>query len=142
MEPAASIASTSVPQVTPTSAQVTMISEDFLQTLDYKVQSHPEAFAVEVPQNWEVKLGEYPVGLYWQLANEFSKDAGLDLTLLKGTTVEVQRYSLVDGLPGSGEQKNFLIPPTSFCLCNQGIPLVRGWNLIFKVSARRLRSVA
>lgn len=132
MEPSGSIASTSVPQV----------PEDFLLTLDYKVQNHPDTFAVEVPQNWEVKLGEYPVGLYWRLANEFSKDAGLDLTLLKGATVEVQRYSLVDGLPGSGEQKNFLIPPISFCLCNQEIPLGLGWNLIFKVSALLLRSVA
>jgi hypothetical protein len=120
VEPAASIASTSVPQVTPTSAQVTMIPEDFLQTLDYKVQSHPEAFAVEVPQNWEVKLGEYPVGLYWQLAYEFSKDAGLDLTLLKGTTVEVQRYSLVDGLPGSGEQKEFSYPSNLVLLVQSG----------------------
>lgn len=120
VEPSGSIASTFVPQVTPTSTQVTMIPEDFLLTLDYKVQNHPDTFAVEVPQNWEVKLGEYPVGLYWRLANEFSKDAGLDLTLLKGATLEVQRYSLVDGLPGSGEQKEFSYPSNLVLLVQSG----------------------
>ncbi|WP_339290181.1 DUF4830 domain-containing protein [Paenibacillus sp. FSL E2-0201] len=75
--------------------------EVFLQTLDYKVQSQPDKFLVDVPQDWEVKLGEYPEGLYWRLANVFSKDAGFDLTTLKGSDVEAWRYSLVDGLPGS-----------------------------------------
>ncbi|MEK5253775.1 DUF4830 domain-containing protein [Paenibacillus sp. FSL F4-0125] len=94
--------------------------EVFLQTLDYKVQSQPDKFLVGVPQDWEVKLGEYPEGLYWRLANVFSKDAGFDLTTLKGSDVEAWRYSLVDGLPGSEGQSGFSYPSNLILLVQSG----------------------
>jgi hypothetical protein len=84
--------------------------DTFLNKYDLKVQGQPSRFNVKVPETWQVPLGAYPVGLYWGLANEFSKDAGLDLTTLKGRTVEVLVYSLVDGLPGEGEQARFKYP--------------------------------
>jgi hypothetical protein len=65
---------------------------------------------VEVPDDWNVPLGAYPVGLFWGLANEFSRDAGLDLTPLKGETVQVLRYSLAGGLPAEGNPDGFRYP--------------------------------
>lgn len=119
-EPSSFVTSTSMPQASPTSERSILSPEAFLQTLDYKVQGNPDKFAVDVPQDWEVKLGEYPVGLYWRLANEFSKDADLELTGLKGTTVDVWRYSLVDGLPGSGEQSVYMYPSNLVLLVKSG----------------------
>lgn len=84
--------------------------EAFLELHGLKVKESPSVFPVKVPENWEVPLGSYPVGIYWGLANEFSRDAGLDLTLLKGKTVEVRRFSLADGLPGEGIQSRYKYP--------------------------------
>ena len=63
--------------------------EAFLQQYGIKVKGNPEKLKVSVPKSWDVRLGDYPEGLYWGLANEFSKDVELDLTRLKGKTVEV-----------------------------------------------------
>lgn len=78
----------------------------FLKLYNLKVQGNPHKFKVDIPKTWDVNPGELPIGLFWQLANEFSKDAGIDLTPLKGTTVDVWRYSLVDGIPSDGDPKN------------------------------------
>jgi hypothetical protein len=86
--------------------------DEFLKFYNLKVDENPNKFAVVVPKVWDVNAGDYPIGLYWQLANEFSKDVNLDLTSLKGNSVEVWRYSLVDGLPGSGDQSKFNYPST------------------------------
>lgn len=82
----------------------------FLSEHGLAVEGEPERFQVKVPSSWEVPLGAYPEGLYWGLANVFSRDAGLDLTLLKGMTAEVWRYNLAGGLPGEGEQSRFAYP--------------------------------
>jgi hypothetical protein len=78
----------------------------FLKLYNLKVQGNPHKFKVDVPKTWDVSPGEFPIGLFWELANEFSKDAGIDLTPLKGTTVDVWRYSLIDEIPGDGDPKN------------------------------------
>lgn len=90
--------------------QTEITPEAFLAQYDLKVQPNPQKFKVDVPAKWEVKSGDYPVGLYWSLANEFSKDAGLDLAHFKGINVEVWRYALADGLPGQGDQSKFSYP--------------------------------
>ena len=91
-------------------SSITISPEEFLIVNELKVQGSPEVLKVQVPMTWDVKLGDYPIGLYWRLANEFSRDAGLDLKPLKGKAVEVWRYSLIDGLPGEGEQSQFKYP--------------------------------
>lgn len=126
LESSSPITSTSEPQPSPTSELSARSPEVFVQTLDYEVKSNPDKFTVDVPQDWEVGLGEYPVGLYWRLANEFSKDAGLDLTPLKGTTVDVWRYSLVDGLPGSGDAAEYTYP-SNLVLLVQSDHTVGAW---------------
>lgn len=82
--------------------------EAFLKLYRLTVKGNPEKFNVNIPSALDVKAGDYPIGLYWRLVNEFSKDAGLDLTPFKGTSAEVWRYALKDGLPGQGEQSNFI----------------------------------
>lgn len=90
--------------------------ESFLKSYNIKVINSPEKFKIEVPESWDIKAGQYPIGLYWELANVFSKDAGLDLAPLKGHTVEVWRYSLSDGLPGQGDQSKFSYPSYAILL--------------------------
>ena len=92
--------------------------EAFLKLYGLKITGNAEKFDVNIPSNWNVNAGDYPVGLYWELANEFSKDAGLDLTKLKGTTATAWRYNLADGLPGLNIQSNFNYPSTVVLLVN------------------------
>jgi len=82
----------------------------FLAQHGIQTQASPSRFTVKVPSSWDVPLGAYPEGLYWGLANVFSQDIGLDLTRLKGQTVQAWRYPLQDGLPGEGEHKRFSYP--------------------------------
>lgn len=98
----------------PTPAGLT--PEAFLKQYDLAVDGEPVTFSVTVPGSWAVAAGEYPIGLYWGLANVFSKDAGLDLSPLKGQTVEVRRYSLAGGLPGEGSQSEFRYPSQAVLL--------------------------
>jgi hypothetical protein len=101
-------------------------SESFLKLYGLKITGNAEKFDVIIPSNWNVNAGDYPVGLYWELANEFSKDAGLDLAKLKGTTVKAWRYTLTDGLPGLKEQSNFNYPSTVVLLVNSN-KVVGAW---------------
>lgn len=87
-------------------------TDAFLKLYDLKVQKNPVKTKISIPKNWDVIAGEYPEGLYWKLVNVFSKDAGLDLEKLKGTTVDLLSYSLTDGLPGTGDNSNFKYPST------------------------------
>lgn len=102
--------------------------DSYIQTLDSDVQveKEPAKFPVQVPANWEVKQGEYPVGLYWQLMNRYAADAGFDLTALKGAAVEAWRYSLKNGLPGEGEQSEFTYP-SNLLLLVQNNKVVGAW---------------
>ena len=86
--------------------------ESFLKLYGLRITGNAAKFDVSVPSTWNVNAGDYPVGLYWELANEFSKDAGLDITKLKGTTIKVWRYTLADGLSGLKGQGNFNYPST------------------------------
>ncbi len=92
----------------------------FLKQYDLQVEGEPTHFPVTVPASWEVPLGAYPEGLYWGLANELSRDVGLDLTALKGQQVEAWVYSLAGGLPGEGEQSQFHYPTNVVLLVRNG----------------------
>lgn len=89
---------------------------DFLNRYGLNVKENPTIINVKVPSDWRVQLGEYPVGLYWGLANEYSKDVGLDLTSLKGKSVETHIYELKDGLPGPGTQASFSYPSNAIII--------------------------
>ena len=97
-----------------------LVPEAFLTHYELNVKKSPTKFNVKVPETWDVQLGAYPEGLYWGLANEFSKDAGLDLTGLKGKIVEAQIYELEDGLPGSGDNARFKYPSNAILLVQDG----------------------
>ncbi|MDF2922213.1 MAG: hypothetical protein K0R57_1127 [Paenibacillaceae bacterium] len=92
----------------------------FIEAAGLAVEGSPGKFAVKIPGTWQVKLGEYPVGLYWETANEFSKDAGLDLTLLKGSEAEAWRYSLQGGLKDPQGQNEFDYPSNLLLLVQSG----------------------
>jgi hypothetical protein len=104
----------------------------FLSKYGLQVQGPPTRFAVQVPANWDVSLGAYPEGLYWGLANVYSRDAGLDLTPLKGSTVAAFVYSLAGGLPGTGEEARFHYP-SNVVLLAKGQQVVGAW-LTFNVT--------
>lgn len=89
---------------------------NFLKRYGLNVKETPTIINVKVPSDWQARLGEYPIGLYWSLANEYSKDVGLDLTSLKGKSVEVHIYQLKDGLPGSGAQESFSYPSNAILI--------------------------
>lgn len=63
--------------------------EKFLAAHGLEPGGEPRVFEVVVPASWEVEYGEYPEGLYWALADEFSRDAGLDLEAVRGERVKV-----------------------------------------------------
>lgn len=98
----------------------TCTPEAFFKQYELKVKASPEKFDIKVPGDWVVRLGEYPEGLYWDLANVFSRDAGLDLTILKGKTVEAQVYRLEDGLPGEGDNARHQYPSNAILLVQDG----------------------
>ncbi|MDF2532412.1 MAG: hypothetical protein K0Q65_1993 [Clostridia bacterium] len=100
--------------------------QHFLESYGLTTESEPSKFNVTVPDTWEIELGAYPEGLYWALANEYSKDAGLDLTLLKGKMVEVWRYPLKGGLPGQGSQSEFSYP-SNIVLLVENDKIVGAW---------------
>lgn len=80
--------------------------DEFIKKYNLKVTKGVKRFYMTVPKNWDMSEEDYPIGLYWQTANVFSKDVGLDLTKLKGSKVEVFRYSLLKGIP-MRENKGF-----------------------------------
>lgn len=98
------------------SAKISNTPEAFLKANNIKVKGAANKFDIKVPENWNVNAGEYPLGLYWQLANEFSKDAGLDLTKLKGSEVQVLKYSMADGLPSQEAGNDFKYPSNAILL--------------------------
>lgn len=101
-----------------TAIKSTITPEAFLKLYNLKVQGDATKFKVNVPKTWDVTPGEYPIGLFWRLANEFSKDVGLDLAQLKGTTVDVWRYPLADGLLAEGHQREDKYPSNLVLLVN------------------------
>ena len=103
----------------PATAPLPAYQADFLRPFKLAVEEPSERFTAKVPAAWEVPLGEYPEGLYWQVANVFSRDAGLDLERLKGQQVEVYRYELQGGLPGEGDQAKFSYPSNVVLLTQQ-----------------------
>lgn len=94
----------------PFNKQNLLTPKAFLEKWELDIINPPTKFSITIPKDWEVRLGEYPEGLYWGLANEFSKEVGLDLTSLKGENVEVYIYELKDGLPGYDEQSKYTYP--------------------------------
>jgi hypothetical protein len=87
-----------VPEITATPSGLT--PDQFLRSFHLDVQFEPKKFKVDVPSDWSLKPGDYPLSLYWRLANVFSEDVGLDLNPLKGSSIEVWQYALRGGLPG------------------------------------------
>ena len=105
----------------------------FLNQYKLDVNEKPTIVKVQIPSGWRVSLGEYPIGLYWGLANEYSKDVGLDLTNLKGKSVEAHVYELKDGLPGSDTQANYNYPSNAILIVESG-QVVGAW-LAFNVQS-------
>lgn len=120
---------------TSTSAPISVPSSEigFLNRYGLEVNEPPLIDHVQVPADWQVKLGEFPIGLYWGLANEFSKDAGLDLTHLKGKRVEAHIYELKEGLAGSDPQIDFKYPSKAILIVENG--QVAGAWLTFNVQS-------
>lgn len=104
---------------TPERADLPAYQAAFLAPFKLTAAGQAERFTVKVPASWDVPLGDYPTGLYWQLANVFSKDAGLDLEPLKGQQVTVYRYDLQGGLPGEGDSAQFSYPSYIVLLTQQ-----------------------
>jgi len=89
-------------------------------------------FEVDVPKVWNVRYGDYPEGLYWSLANVFSKEIGLDLRDLKGTTVDATVYRLESGLSASDPNSAFEHPINAVILRTDG--QVKGAWLTYNTS--------
>jgi hypothetical protein len=100
--------------------------DNFLKEKHLDVQFSPKKFKVDVPEDWSIKLGEYPVGLYWKLANVLSNDAGLDLSPLHGQIVEVWQYELRGGLPNRDQKSEFKYP-TNVILLVKSEKVVGAW---------------
>jgi hypothetical protein len=111
-------------------------AEAFLRQHGLVVEGEPAHFQVTVPADWRVTLGAYPEGLYWGVANELSKDVGLDLTGLKGKTVEAWIYPIAGGLPGEGDQRQFRYPSNVVLLVDQG-KVGGAWVLFNAVTANQ-----
>lgn len=120
--------------------------KDFLKKYELNVKEEPVIIKVEVPADWRTRLGEYPTGLYWGLVNEYSKDVGLDLSSLKGKSVEVHIYELIDGLPGRGEQAKYRYPANVFLIV-ENKQVIGAWlnfdtqNIGFSVKKRTLDEI-
>ncbi|WP_187274503.1 DUF4830 domain-containing protein [Paenibacillus sp. N3.4] len=100
--------------------------DQFLKLKNLDVQFGPKKFTVNVPLDWTVKTGDYPVGLYWRLANVFSEDVGLSLIPQKGSPVEVWQYALRDGL-ADRDQKSEFHYPTNVNLLVKSEKVVGAW---------------
>lgn len=109
-----------------TGAGIPAYQQEFLAKYSLRVEGPAETFQVRVPTSWTVPLGAYPEGLYWTLANVFSQDAGLDLTGLRGHTVDVHRYRLSEGLPGEGGNATYKYP-SNLVLLAQNDRVVGAW---------------
>jgi hypothetical protein len=98
---------------------------DFLADYGVAVTPQPEVFKVTVPASWAVPLGAFPEGLYWGMAAELSRDAGLDITPLKGKEVEVYRYHYMDQQPGQWE--GIVHVPSSAVVLRSGGKVAGAW---------------
>jgi hypothetical protein len=98
--------------------------EKYLKGYGLVVNSEPTArYRLTIPTDWTVQLGDYPIGLFWALANVLSRDVGLDLEAAKGQEVEVVIFSLVGGLPGPGDQSMYSYPSDAIILVADGKPV-------------------
>ena len=102
-------------------------AKSYLEKWDIKVLDEPQVFTIKVPRDWGVMLGEYPEGLYWKIANEFSKAVGLDMEPFKGETLKGYIYELEDGLPGEGVQEEFTYSTTAAVLTTKNDDIVGSW---------------
>jgi hypothetical protein len=82
----------------------------FLEHYGFSPGEEYSPFEVTVPMDWTVELGSYPEGLYWQLANVYSKDVGLDLNRIKGKTVMAHVYRLIEEVPDRDPLSRFTRP--------------------------------
>ncbi len=82
----------------------------FLEHYGFSPGEKYPPFEVTIPTDWTVELGSYPEGLYWQLANVFSKDIGLDLNRIKGKTVMAHVYRLIEEVPDRNPLSRFTRP--------------------------------
>lgn len=115
-----------------TEQAVCLAPKAFLEAWELDAIDPPTSFQMTVPEDWRVESGAYPVGLYWGVANVFSKEIGLDMSDLRGKQVEVQIYELTDGLPGEGENEAYTYPANATLLVSDHLT-VGAW-LNFNVS--------
>ena len=109
----------------------------FLENYGLKTTETIGQFKVDVPNDWNVRYGDYPEGLYWNLANVFSKEMGLDLNVLKGKTVDATVYRLEEGLSvvaqGQDQEAAFKYP-SNVVILREGDAIKGAW-LTFNTSS-------
>lgn len=103
----------------------------FMKNYGYTVSNTYEPFEVKIPKDWTVKLGTYPEGQYWQLANVFSKANGLDLSAQKGKTVTAQVYRINEEKSSdynASDYNDFKYPwPTDLVILRDDAQIVGAW---------------
>lgn len=98
----------------------------FMKNYGYTVSETYEPFEVKIPKDWTVKLGTYPEGQYWQLANVFSKANGLDLSAQKGKTVTAQVYRINEQIATYHDGLNHSWP-TDLVILRDDAQIVGAW---------------
>lgn len=74
-----------------------MTLEEFYKHYDIQLSKEKNIYDIKIPEDWKVNIEDFPIGLYFEIANVFSKDIGLDLSLFKGQDVKVIVQRLKEG---------------------------------------------
>ena len=91
---------------------------EFINNYNLNVEKTFDKFNIVIPYSFDVNYGDYPIGLYFKLANEFSRDINLPILGFKGKSLTVYRYSLIDGLSGRGPDLKYKYPSKLILLVN------------------------
>lgn len=90
------------------------------------------SFEVSVPKDWHVKQGDYPEGLYWQIADLISGDAGFSLKPLKGQKASAYVYRLKEDILSQEINSSYKYPANAVILRKDG--KIAGAWLMFNIN--------
>lgn len=90
------------------------------------------SFEVSIPKDWHVKQGAYPEGLYWQIADIMSDDAGLSLKPLKGQKATAYVYRLKEEIHSQEIYSAYKYPANAVILRKDG--KIAGAWLMFNIN--------